>query len=182
MKGECNRLNPKRIEGNPILFKVLGLLIGHSLSNNGVGFDDLAPFVFHMLLGHGDDHVATKVNKDMLPLTSSTKGLLDLLDKLECSNDEETINDLICDDSVLEIINSSQWDPTAIKTNSKGALQDELIFNEFVRKRREEVRNIREGLAEIGLMKYISKNPQLSRIIFFKGRSKNDTTNVSLEH
>ena len=81
---------------------------------------------------------------DSLTLVESQKALDCLLDKRE----------------YMERINSSQWDITELLiTERKEKLIKELVFNELVWKRLEQVKAIRDGLEDLCLLEWLKTFP-----------------------
>ena len=62
----------------------------------------------------------------------------------------------------MQVINSSQWEPThEITIQVCGSLIGELIYDELVRKRKEQMKYLKEGLEMMKILQFIEAWPSL---------------------
>ena len=171
LEGMENNLVPKRSGGNVTNFVVLGMLIRHSLLNRGPCLPVMAPWVYDMISGKMPfDDVATKITKVMIPLNAASNTAIEVIDLLDKCTDNTSIGVILDTPKYLQIINSSQWDPTeVVNMESKGRVITEIVYDELVLKRKEQITAIREGLAHVGFLKHIEAFPELCRPVFVGG-------------
>eukprot|EP00794_Sanderia_malayensis_P012499 gene12499-13785_t len=171
LEGMENNLVPKRSGGNVTNFVILGMLIGHSLLHRGPCLPVMAPWVYDMISGKmAFDDVATKITKAMIPLNAASSTALEVIDLLDKCTDNASIDVILDTPNYMQIINSSQWDPTeVVNMESKGRVITEIIYDELVLKRKEQITAIREGLTHVGFLKHIEAFPELCRPVFVGG-------------
>ena len=171
LEGKEENLVPRRSGGNDTNFVVLGMLMGHSLLNGGPCIAVLAPWVYDMISGKVKfDDIATKITKEMIPLNAASSSTLQIIELLDKCTDNASINAILDTPLYLQIINSSQWDPTeVINMESKDRVITEIIYDELVLKRKDQISAIREGLAHVGFLKHIEEFPELCRPVFTGG-------------
>eukprot|EP00794_Sanderia_malayensis_P000721 gene721-23260_t len=116
------------------------------------------------------DDVATKITKAMIPLNAASSTALEVIDLLDKCTDNASIDVILDTPNYMQIINSSQWDPTeVVNMESKGRVITEIIYDELVLKRKEQITAIREGLTHVGFLKHIEAFPELCRPVFVGG-------------
>jgi len=162
---------------------VLCFVIGHSLLNGGPGFYVFQDWVFEHISGRTDpEHIMGIINKDMIPRHAGSVNLLNLIDALDSAENQEDLDRSV--DTHIEIINCSRWDPAKnITLENKGVLIGELLYDELVRKRQSQIQSIREGMQAVGLLAYITNNPDICKQIFVAQKSMNlDSFTAVLEN
>ena len=154
-KGWC--LVPKRSGGNLQVFKVFGVIIAHSILQNGPFFKVLAPWVVDILLT--ENGVSGNISIDQIPVTAATGCLLNFVKSLSSCGTIESINELMdsADGPAFEqIISSSDWDPNeSVTVENKNILINLLLYEETVGRRGRKVEAIREGLIAMGFGNYL---------------------------
>ena len=171
LEGKEENLVPKRSGGNVTNFVILGMLVGHSLLNGGPCLAVMAPWVYDMICGKMKfDDIATKITKEMIPINAASSSTIQMIELLDKCNDNASVNTILDTSMYLQIINSSQWDPTeVINMESKDRVITEIVYDELVLKRKEQISAIREGLAHVGFLKHIKEFPELCRPVFAGG-------------
>ena len=137
------------------------MLVGHSLLNGGPCIAVTAPWVYDMICGKMKfDDIATKITKEMIPINAASSSTIQMIELLDKCNDNESINAILDTHMYLQIINSSQCDPTGIiNMESKDRVITEIVYDELVLKRKGQISAIREGLALVGFLKHIKSFP-----------------------
>eukprot|EP00794_Sanderia_malayensis_P001737 gene1737-1934_t len=116
------------------------------------------------------DDVATKITKAMIPLNAASSTALEVIDLLDKCTDNASIDVILDTPNYMQIINSSQWDPTeVVNMESKGRVITEIIYDELVLKRKEQITAIRGGLTHVGFLNHIEAFPELCRPVFVGG-------------
>ena len=70
----------------------------------------------------------------------------------------------------MQVVNSSQWDPTeCITLKVRDKLITELIYDEIVRKRREQIKSVKESLQVVNFLKFVENWPELCKPCFVDG-------------
>ena len=170
-EGHLHERMPRRNCGNFILFKMCGSVIAHSLLNKGPAFPCLAPWVYQYLHSAPQESVLlTMISPQQIVKTGATEKLLMLIEGLEsCKYDEEldSLLDGVNKEVYDQIISSSQWPiGCLISIENKHLLIQELVFDELVRKRQNQLQAMKEGLAYIDFLQYMERFPDLMRPLF----------------
>jgi len=164
---------PKRlgVTGSIINYKVLGVLIGHGFVQCGVLFARFQTWVYSYVVNPKDtDLLKTIINEKNIPLNAGTQSLLVIIESLRSANTEEELDSVCSVPENMERINTTQWglvDQICLKT--KEQLITELIFDELVRKRAEQLNSIIDGIKFIGLSEYLKNYPDLMKHVFISG-------------
>lgn len=162
-------LIPKRSGGNLQLFKIFGIVIGHSLLQGGPPFSRLSSWCFYSLARKSDDEIAGIVAResygDAIPLNAASAIPLSFLNALADVKSNDDVDKLFDDTAegpaYEQVVNSSQWPiETKITVENLEALRFILVWEELVVKRERQLRAIGEGLAYVGFLSYIEKFPQ----------------------
>ena len=81
----------------------------------------------------------------------------------------------------MALINSSGWSPVKqVTVTTKTELVQGLIFNEVVYKRDKQLRALRKGLENLGLLKLLQMNPELKNLLVFEQSHLTGTLFLSL--
>ena len=152
LEGENLRV-PRR--GNNFNYTLFGMVIGHSILHGGPGFYYFQPWVFEFLHGNVDqEHLLQYISKAEIPINASSNDIVALINNVDSANSQEELDQII--DNNIQIINCSKWDPLVrIETTNKSELITELIYEELVLKRHNQIKYICEGLTVTGFMSYI---------------------------
>ena len=151
---------PKPSGGNLQIFKIFGVILAHSLLQEGSYFNYLAPWVVEVLLNEKD--ISVNVPLSHIPVTTPTRNIINFVKSLNECDTEKSINDLFDtgDGPAFEqIINSSDWDADEPVTSSnKAILENMLLYEETVVRRGKKVEAIREGLKAMSFTRYFGKD------------------------
>ena len=91
----------------------------------------------------------------MIPKVSWTVTTHELIWALEGATREEDLHIILNKPENMETINSTQWNVVeAVSIKNKDTLVQEIIYDELVRKRTEELNVIRDGLTLLGLLSW----------------------------
>ena len=114
---------------------------------SGPGFPYLADWVVDYILG--EDPSNLPISKEYITLSEMTSTLLNLT--------EEALHGVLethpKSAAFWEVINASEWSSTELITiGNKGCLVHELIHNELVRCRKDQLDSLRKGLESLGFL------------------------------
>ena len=141
---------PKRSGGNLVIFKIIGLVIAHSIFQDGPPFSSLAPWCYSVLLEDSEDETDLLLTSDEIPLNAGTATLIKFINELDSAKDNEEINSLFNSEegpAYEQILNNSQWEITKEPTTkNREALLQLLIHEELIGKRERQLKSLREGL------------------------------------
>ena len=156
-------------KGDSFNYKIFGIVLGHSLLHGGPGFYHFHPWVFQVFIGVEDsDELLLLINKEDIPRNAGSDELIEFIVKLDVSDTQEEVDAVI--DKHLQILNCSRWDPsTSVTLKNKNLLVSELVLDEVVRKRMNQVKSIREGLQMSGFLHYMETFSDICREIFVFG-------------
>lgn len=170
---------PKRSGGNLQIYKIFGVIVAHSLLQDGPFFNHFAPWVTDMLQHEHASSGGFSVTD--IPLTSSTGCLISFIKKLlECNEDVE-IQALFssADGPAYEqIVALSDWNnDVEVTVNNRNILIDIIIQDELVVRRGKKIHAFKEGLATMHFNVYLYI-PVVREI--FTGVKQNVTLDVVL--
>ena len=163
-EGDPNKLIPRRgIGSKGIQFEIAGGLIAHSVLQGGPGFPYLAEWFVDLLFEDDTSNTVCLISKDHIPKNAMTEKLLDLVEKLDSSVNQQAIDEILDNDlqkeAFWEVINASEWSSTeAITMHNKALLIQELITNELIQKRMHQVSSFRKGLAVLDFFPILKKH------------------------
>ena len=87
------------------------------------------------------------IDKTMIPQNAATCTTIELIEQLDDCTDSSTLNNIVDKKVYIQVINSSQWETThEITIPVCGSLIGELIYHELMRKRKEQIKYMKEGL------------------------------------
>ena len=87
------------------------------------------------------------IDKTMIPQNAATCTTIELIEQLDDCTDSSTLNNIVDKKVYMQVINSSQWEPThEITIPACGSLIGELIYDELMRKRKEQIKYMKVGL------------------------------------
>ena len=110
-KDQC--LVPKRSGGNIYMYKIVGVMIGHSILHCGPPFNVLASWVYEIISGNSEEnHIIPMIDKTMIPQNDATCTTIELIEQLDNYTDSGALNDNLDKKEYMQVINSSQWEPT----------------------------------------------------------------------
>ena len=159
-------LIPRRgIGSKGIQFEVVGAMIAHSVSQGGPGFPFLAEWVVHYLLGEDPSNLI--ISKEYISQSEVTSTPLELIEKLDKVQTPEALNYVlevhVKHNSFWEVINASEWSSTEVITiENKGYLVHELIFNELVRRRKDQLDSLSRGLQMLGFLSLLKRHRKVA--------------------
>ncbi|XP_028408827.1 uncharacterized protein LOC114531418 [Dendronephthya gigantea] len=154
-------LIPRRgIGSKGIQFEVAGALIAHSVLQGGPGFPFLAEWVVDYLLGEDPSNLI--VSKEYISQSEMTFRLLELIKELDKAETPEALHYILeihaKHDSFWEVINATESSTEVITVENKGCLLHELIFNELIRQRKDQLNAQRDGLQVLGFLNLLKQH------------------------
>lgn len=156
---------PKKSAGGLLTYKIVGLMIAHSVIQGGPGISCLPQWCYKYMVSRDFNAAAEYLSKDDIPLNAATASLHTFLDELQEADSDSKLDALLDETSATgeiyqQIINGSSWDITQQVTfQNRCLLIFELIQDEVIRKRIGQINAMCDGLDEIGLMKLASLHP-----------------------
>ena len=161
---------PKRSAGNLVLFKIVGIAIGHCILQRGPPFGILAPWCFLVLCEEDEDFTYPHISIEDVPLNAGTSNLIQFFQKLQLAESDEEIDALFDSEegpAFEELVNGSQWDiSTKVSKINRETLLSMLVYEELVTKREKQLKAMREGLRFTGIYNYIKENQDFFRSTF----------------
>lgn len=108
----------------------------------GPGFLFLVEWVVSYLLGENPSNLV--ISRDYITLNEVSSTILELIDELDKAQTSENLHHVLeippKHDCFWEVINSSEWSNTEVITvGDKRYLIHQLIFNELVRRRKDQL-------------------------------------------
>ena len=155
-------LIPRRgIGSKSIQFEVVGAMIAHSVLQGRPAFPFLAEWVVDYLLGEDPSNLI--ISKEYISRSEVTSTLLELIEELDKARTPEALNYVlevhVKHNSFWEVINASEWSSTEVITiENKGCLVNELIFNELVRRRKDQLDLLSRGLQMLGFLSLLKRH------------------------
>ena len=154
------------------LFRMAGMLMVHVILQDGplYAIPTLAPSVAESILGGSLEDVSKFLSKHHIPINTSTESLHDFIERLNLAKTPEDLKMLLFEDSnkdvYWQLVNSCHWSiTTTINMGNKDLLVQELIYNEFVASRRQEISELQAGLETLGFLNYAKQHPLLAKEI-----------------
>ena len=90
-KDQC--LVPKRNGGNIYMYKILGVMIRHSILHCGPPFNVLASWVYEIISGYPEEnHIMSMIDKTMIPKNAATCTTIELIEQLDNCTDSSALN------------------------------------------------------------------------------------------
>lgn len=164
-EGDEWRLVPVKDSSKLFLFRILGMIIVHVILQGGPLYTipPLAPSIVDSLTGESKETASTSLSKHHVPLNAATEALHDLIEELDKAKTEEEIQSLLFENENKDVfwvlIGSCHWPASAsINSINKNLLIQDLIYNEVVSSRREEIGEIGKGLDALGFLDYAKKH------------------------
>ena len=116
-------------------------------------------FTLHWVVDYilGGDPSNLPISKEYITLSEMTSTLLYLIKELDEAKTEEALHGVLetrpKSAAFWEVINTSEWSNTElINFENKGCLVHELIHNELVRCRKDQLDSLRKGLESLGFL------------------------------
>ena len=163
-EGDSLNLVPVKDATKLLLFRIVGTMLIHVVLQGGPVnmFPFLAPNIVAFLAGEEKEAVAVHLSKHHIPMNAATECLHLLLESLDnCKTDFDVRKLLYGEDaneSFWQVINSSHW-PKAQEINfqNKDLLIQELVYNELISSRLQEICELRVGLETLGFLSTLRK-------------------------
>ncbi|XP_049329693.1 uncharacterized protein LOC125795235 isoform X1 [Astyanax mexicanus] len=134
------------------LYVVAGRMIGHSILHGGPGLSSLSPSVFSSLIGQDEEHVCLQDCPDM--------DLREIIQELDGDDDLSQSQTSKMNDLCLS------WDLPFVNTENRRWLAEKVLVHAVLGRRREQLRQLRRGLKDSGLMPLLKERPDALNIIF----------------
>ena len=107
------------------------------------------------------------IDKTMIPQNAAACTTIELIKQLDNCMDSSALNDILDKKEYMQVINSSQWELThEITIQVCGSLIGELIYDELVRKRKEQIKYMKEGLQFMRILQFIEAFPSFCKPSF----------------
>lgn len=156
-------LIPRRgIGSKGIQFEVVGAMIAHSVLQGGPGFPFLAEWVVDYVLGEDPSNLI--ISKEYISQSEVTSTLLELIEELDKVQTPEALNYVleihVKHNSFWEVINASEWSSTEVITIEN--IVHELIFNELVRRRKDQLDSLSRGLQMLGFLSVLKMHRKVA--------------------
>ena len=121
-QGKPERVLPIKDSTKAHLFFIAGVIVAHSLLQNGPSFPCLCPALYDYLVGRRDD-VPIHVRNDDIPLTADTEAVLDLIKQLDDCETATDLSSCLSDDRLWGVISASHWpNEVCITLQNKGKI------------------------------------------------------------
>ena len=107
-QGKVDRVIPIKDSTKLMLFRIAGMVLGHSLLHHGPGFPVLCPAVYYYLVGKSED-VAIHLNKEDIPLTAGSEAMVNLIRELDECETADDLSNCLTDQHVWDLISACHW-------------------------------------------------------------------------
>eukprot|EP00794_Sanderia_malayensis_P014417 gene14417-15924_t len=172
-EGDSSNLIPVKDSTKFILFRLAGMMMVHLIIQEGPldSLPALAPTIIECILGRDADEVSLSLSKHQIPLNAATEHTHNFIERLDTAKTEEAIRQVLFEDDNQEvywqIINNCHW-PKAqvVDLSNKSMLVQEIIYNETVASRRDEIKELSEGLEILGFLDYAKQHPKYLKELF----------------
>lgn len=174
-EGTEHNMVPIKDATKGMLFQLAGVIVSHALfQRSSIGFPFLAPHIYSYIVGEEEDETMAKMEKEHIPLDSSTALLHEFINCLETCENDGDIHQLLEEnpksEAFWQIINSSRWPKEkVISMTSKDFLLQHLVSHELLVSRKNEIQEFSEGLKSLGLLKLLQKSKELCTVLFTAG-------------
>ena len=186
-EGDDKNRVPKKEWSLEGIFEVAGMLVAHSLLQDGPGLPCLCPAIFQYLVS--DNPSDCLPTKEDIPLNLSTHELITFIEKvssklvhlvfnfnenylfllqqIDKASTEDDLDSVIDEPNSMSIINNSAWGITEpVTVLNKTRLLQQLILEEVIIKREHNMRAFLKGLVYLGVNELLTKHPELMRDFF----------------
>ena len=167
---------PKRTGGNLQFFKIVGMIVAHSILQGGPLFNHFPSWIVDIML----NDLSGDISVDQIPVTAATGCLLNFIRSLEACKRDEDIQLLFTDadgPAFEQLISSSDWDPVeTITMKNRNILINMLVYEETVMRRGRKMKAMCEGLLFMNFGKYLNENH--CRLLFLGLESKVTTNKL----
>ncbi|KAG9277967.1 hypothetical protein AMEX_G5744 [Astyanax mexicanus] len=127
-------------------------MIGHSILHGGPGLSSLSPSVFSSLIGQDEEHVCLQDCPDT--------DLREIIQELDGDDDLSQSQTSKMNDLCLS------WDLPFVNIENRRWLAEKVLVHAVLGRRREQLRQLRRGLKDSGLMPLLKERPDALNIIF----------------
>lgn len=107
-QGKPERVLPIKDSTKAQLFHIAGVIVAHSILQNGPSYPCLCPALYYYLAGKYED-VAIHLHKDDIPLTAGTEAVVNLIKQIDDCETADDLSNCLSDDSVWSVISASHW-------------------------------------------------------------------------
>ena len=107
-QGKVDRVIPIKDSTKLMLFRIAGMVLGHSLLHHGPCFPVLCPAVYYYLVGKSED-VAIHLNKEDIPLTAGSEAMVNLIRELDECETADDLSNCLTDQHVWDLISACHW-------------------------------------------------------------------------
>ena len=172
-KGDSFNLVSVRDATKLLLFSIVGTMFVHVALQGGPVdmFPFLAPCRVAFLAGEEKEAVALYLSKHHIPMNAATECLHLLLESLDNCKTDFDVQKLVygedANESFWQVINWSRWPKTQeINFQNKDLLIQEVVYNELISSRLQEICELRVGLETLGFLSAIRESPQLLKALY----------------
>ncbi|XP_056114359.1 uncharacterized protein LOC130090778 [Rhinichthys klamathensis goyatoka] len=136
------------------LFRVIGRMIGHSFLHSGPLLNGLSHSFFNLLIGQKDEIAVVELED--CPDTDVTDIVLLLQGSGNLTEDEhDQVNNL-----------AINWDLPPVNENNRKWLAQSILYHAVIGRREKQIRQIRLGLKDTGVLRMIKERPALTDVLF----------------
>ncbi|XP_062320451.1 uncharacterized protein LOC134022716 [Osmerus eperlanus] len=136
------------------LFRVAGRAIGHSFIHGGPRFTGLSPAMLQLIVKSKEESAALEVadcpDTDVVDVVSVLDSQRELNPQEQCE-----VNNL-----------AFSWDLPPINNNNRRWLAEKILQHAVIERRRTQMKQLRRGLKERGVVTMIKERPALSEVLF----------------
>lgn len=167
-EGEDARRVMKKDWGMELLYEVAGMLICHSILQEGPGLPCLSPATF--------DYISNSDNccplKDDIPLNIATHELITFIEMLNDASTEDEVDDILDNPSYAYILKSCGWCNTKpITLSNKMQFLQHLVQDEVIAKRERNMKAFVRGLDYLEFGELVRQHPEMTRSLFVAAQS-----------
>ncbi|XP_039523838.1 uncharacterized protein LOC120476763 [Pimephales promelas] len=136
------------------LFRVIGRMIGHSFLHGGPLLTGLSRSLFNLLIGQKDEIAVVELED--CPDTDVTDIVLLLQGSGNLTEDElDQVNNL-----------AINWDLPPVNENNRKWLAQSILFHAVIGRREKQIRQMRLGLKDTGVLHMVRERPALIDVLF----------------
>ncbi|XP_049419864.1 uncharacterized protein LOC125881002 isoform X2 [Epinephelus fuscoguttatus] len=136
------------------LFRVAGHAIGHSFIHGGPRFTGLSPAMLQQIVGSNEESAALELSDcpdtDVVDVVSILDSQRELTPQERCE-----VNNL-----------AFSWDLPRISNNNRRWLAEKILQHAVIERRRTQMKQLRRGLKDSGVVTMIKEHPALVEVLF----------------
>ncbi|XP_028412592.1 uncharacterized protein LOC114535489 [Dendronephthya gigantea] len=166
-EGEDGHLVPRHSWDNVNLLRMGGLMLAHSILQQGPGMPSLANYIYDFLVYGNKEKSVSAIKLDDLPNTPQNSDLTEFLKKIEDCTDDEELSNLLDEPRFSSIVDRSGWPVgRVLSIKSRVDFISQILIEELYDKRLPSLISFKEGLDHFGLIKFIQMSPDTWKPFF----------------